>query len=70
MKVEIASSTQDKQMLTIQNVHLGPRMSEICKGEIANALILGCDNLPKDMSSGEQRSGGGGKLPTLLKPSS
>jgi hypothetical protein len=45
-------------MLIIQNVHPGPRMSESKEG-IANALILGCDNLPKEMSSGEQRGDGG-----------
>jgi len=45
MKVEIASSTQNEQMLIIQNVHPGPRMSESKEG-IANALILGFDNLP------------------------
>ncbi len=69
MKVEIASSTQNEQMLIIQNVHPGSRMSESKEGT-ANALILGCDNLPEEMSSWEQRRGGGGKLPILLEPSS
>ncbi len=39
-------------MLIIQDVHLGPRTSE-SKEVISNALILGCDNLSNEMSSGE-----------------